>query len=1710
MKNFYLTLLFVVFTWLGANAQITYGNEWIDYNQQYYKFPVVKNGIYRIDSTALANAGIPISTINPRNLQLFGRSKQVAVYVYGEDDNVFNGTDYIEFYGEMNDGWMDTELYDGPGQRQTNPYWSLYSDTAYYFISWNQTGNNLRFTPIAWQSNSYTAAPYFIREYVDIRDNRPAVETWRYNFGRLNSINGTDPDYIDGEGWCSGRVQAPNGLVTGSGAPAALPTANAVTNVGIDAQYTFCFVTASNDISGSPNHRFKLRFANSAQLDSSYTGYQMLKWTINVPAANLGGTTTQAQWEYYRPAPVTTASSRRVFQRLTYPHNYNLENATSYTMYVPDAPSNGGYRLDITNFNGTPILYDLTDNKRIDLNQSGGTFQAIAQNGSAGDNKYYIAATSTIQNITADKIKPVSEDPLNYARFTDYTNVVKDRNFLIVTHKKLRNEANDYMAYKNTTGYTALVLDIDELNDQFAAGIKKTPLGMRHFAHYALDNWTVKPEYLLLIGKSVEPTFWRNGNQAGASYDPYNDNMIPSVGYPPSDNLITAYINGSGPGQTLATGRISTTDPANVTMYLNKLSEYESNPPAEWMKNVLHFAGGESQNGVNQILNYLDNFKAIMEDTLYGANVRTFSKSTPDPIDISLADSITTLINLGTSLMNFFGHAAGSSFDIAVDDPSTFSNAGKYPIVLANSCFAGDIHQPEGYINCVSENFVFQQQKGAIAFIASVTQGVTPYLNSYSRRLIENISWRMYNKPVGKAMQEVGANYVLNNDVTNEFIKGTMLEMTLGGDPSIVMNSFEHPDYMLSEQGVYFNPGDVTSSLDSFDINIVATNLARAINDTVLIQLTRKFPDNSDTTYIIPVPNLYYKDTFSLTLPVDPIKGIGLNEFTVRIDYTQLVTEMDEMNNTVMVPLNIRSTAISPIYPYDYAIVPSGQLTLKGSTFDPYAPSATYRLQVDTTDLFTAPLINITVTQTGGVVNFPVNLTLPDSTVYFWRISPDSVPGISGYTWKESSFQVIQGLTGWSQDHFFQFKNDGFSFLNYNRTNRLFELLSGYKTLSAYNQMFCNECYGIFPTILYKIDADVQDYDGYDIPPAIHIAVIDSLTLQPWGTKWTDNSTTPPVVYNPNRAYGQINGDGVARNRVENYFIWRPYRGTSNSQQQQGLVQTNNMLNFLRQIPQSAYVLAYSWNRTMFDFSANWGTIRQYFADSLHATDIFNVPDTSAWIFFGKKNDPSVAQQLFDTTGQMINLQAQLPTDRPDGSITSTKIGPAQAWNTFKWKVATNADTQRDTIKVKIIGVKANGQEDVLMSNIYPAQDSIDLSNFVNASVYPYLKLNCYVFDDSLKTPLQLDRWQVFYSPYPEFALNPTLYNKLDSTKLQEGEDVGFWVAAENVTPYSLPAGDSLKVDWWIIKSNNAHVDLPSQIIAPIAPNSWDTLRLSNTTIGYGGINTIWTELNPFGQGHRTEQFHFNNYSQRNFEVGGDRINPLLDVTFDGIHIMDGDIVSSKPQIMITLKDENKFLALDTTSFKIFLTDPAGNQLPVYYITGQGQLVLDFTPPNLPHNNAKIMWAPIFTLDGKYQLLVQAKDKSGNSSGKNDYRISFEVINKSTITNVMNYPNPFSTQTKFVFTLTGSETPDYFKIQILTITGKVVREITQDEIGPIRIGRNITDYAWDGRDEFGDQLANGVYLYRVVTKISGESIEKRETSADSYFKHGFGKMYLMR
>ncbi|HWY99070.1 MAG TPA: type IX secretion system sortase PorU, partial [Bacteroidia bacterium] len=92
---------------------------------------------------------------------------------------------------------------------------------------------------------------------------------------------------------------------------------------------------------------------------------------------------------------------------------------------------------------------------------------------------------------------------------------------------------------------------------------------------------------------------------------------------------------------------------------------------------------------------------------------------------------------------------------------------------------------------------------------------------------------------------------------------------------------------------------------------------------------------------------------------------------------------------------------------------------------------------------------------------------------------------------------------------------------------------------------------------------------------------------------------------------------------------------------------------------------------------------------------------------------------------------------------------------------------------------------------------------------------------------------------------------------------------------------------------------------------------------------------------------------------------------------------------------------------------------------------------------------------------------------------------------VLNYPNPFTTNTQFYFEL--NEVCDLLdvQIQVFTVSGKLVKNIiTQVKSDSFRS----QPIDWNGRDDFGDKLANGVYIYHVKIRTS------EGTTTDSYQK----------
>ena len=73
MKISILSFLVILFLFCSHSKAQIFGNEWINYSQKYYQFPINQTGVYRIDHAQLLASGIPVNTFSSQNIQVFGK-----------------------------------------------------------------------------------------------------------------------------------------------------------------------------------------------------------------------------------------------------------------------------------------------------------------------------------------------------------------------------------------------------------------------------------------------------------------------------------------------------------------------------------------------------------------------------------------------------------------------------------------------------------------------------------------------------------------------------------------------------------------------------------------------------------------------------------------------------------------------------------------------------------------------------------------------------------------------------------------------------------------------------------------------------------------------------------------------------------------------------------------------------------------------------------------------------------------------------------------------------------------------------------------------------------------------------------------------------------------------------------------------------------------------------------------------------------------------------------------------------------------------------------------------------------------------------------------------------------------------------------------------------------------------------------------------------
>lgn len=252
-----------------------------------------------------------------------------------------------------------------------------------------------------------------------------------------------------------------------------------------------------------------------------------------------------------------------------------------------------------------------------------------------------------------------------------------------------------------------------------------------------------------------------------------------------------------------------------------------------------------------------------------------------------------------------------------------------------------------------------------------------------------------------------------------------------------------------------------------------------------------------------------------------------------------------------------------------------------------------------------------------------------------------------------------------------------------------------------------------------------------------------------------------------------------------------------------------------------------------------------------------------------------------------------------------------------------------------------------------------------------------------------------------------------------------------------------------------------------------------NFSYGNGKIS-YYAKSNEVDAAGYSDRIIIGGMSDENYN---DSIGPQITIFFNDETFVNGGITDQNPTLIVHLADE---LGINTTGNGI-----GHDLIAILDNAAEAPITLnDYYEAKQDSYNSGTVRYPLKELAiGKHTLKIRAWDIMNNVSEKS---IDFEVISneKLTLAHVLNYPNPFTTHTDFFFEHNQpGETFDIL-VQIFTISGKLVTTLTSTQVLQ---GNRCEGISWNGRDQYGDKLGKGVYLYRMkVRNQQGDIAEKIE------------------
>ncbi|MFZ1520409.1 MAG: C25 family cysteine peptidase, partial [Ignavibacteriaceae bacterium] len=1302
---------------------------------------------------------------------------------------------------------------------------------------------------------------------------------------------------------------------------------------------------------------------------------------------------------------------------------------------------------------------------------------------------------------------------------SDLRNINNGADYIIITHRDFISAAQRLAEYRSSNLHgvsepRTKVVDIDQIYNEFSYGLMN-PVALTSFAKYTFENWQLPaPQYIVLLGDM--------------SYDyrkifsASRDNYIPSppyhayiYGQAPSDNSIVT-VAGNDIFPDIALGRISceTLDEANIL--IDKIINYPADASKEWKQNVLLLSSGLSADDENQFK--FNDRNMLLENTyLKPSGIRSTKifryPNKPEYIPFQgEGPDIRREIDNGATIVNYYGHGGGLQWDLVFtnDDIYELNNGNKLPFVISVTCYTAHFDNQEIF----GEIFNSIPNKGSIAFFGS--SGVTfwPTTANLNQDLFEDI-FNNKNYVIGKAI-----NYSKNNQAY-----GSMISLlTLLGDPAIELTLPYKPDFVIKPSSISIEPNNPLVN-DSVTVKLKIDNLGRSFpNDSVLVKLYERII--SDTTLIgsVLLPNFGENDSTEFTwFP----KKSGLVTLIASVNDNQRISEDDYSDNvanrsfsifdfgepSIVKPANgyfsnvdsidflisdvgfyfnrdfnyliqinnlpqfdsLQLLAESPILNDTDAIVrwnsgnlASGEYFWRAIVYDDVDTNFSstriftitdkngsgYLAQKQGLNLFSNSNINYSNESNSLVLNTQLKPPYPSpkfllDSIYF-DIPPDQTkPSIFTTDGSYFYFGTLPPFNNWNRSKIYKI-GTGLNGTNSGENYGTIPNFEGY----IYGNLMLHDDYLYCCTgstnMLCKVNIQNGDTTQVIIPDSLLVSITKSTQI---GGVYLFSDGQ--YVYNL----------GIGTWNYPDKFVLRKFDPQNNW----NIVGEDLILSGFTTPLVASFIVSQGYIITYENIRAR--ALRRYrLEDGKFEEEWIYAPQLKDYytIAYDHQNDlvyfntfrPGTTLYVpafFKYRGSYIEA---------NGQISSQDIGPASKWNNLEFNI--DQTNSNGIYKGYLLGKnKSNGSWVTLDSLI---QSNLNIDN-INAKQYNYIKLKFDFADSSFGSgePMKFNSLKVNYEYLPEISIIPKNLSFIPDSVLQ-GISLDMNLKVNN---FGYITADSLKLEF----SNNL-TDTVFYTTYISVPN--DTFSTSVKTIITD--NLLYTapvspiDVKVVVSSPIDEYYTFNNQINNLFYVIRDSANPLFNITFDGREIINGDIISSEPEVIITLEDDSP-LPLDSTYFTIVHTY---NNIPKVLTVPGPDITYNYTP--YPNSRAVITWTPKLE-DGRHVLEVLAKDASGNFFDSTSSRSVFNVYNNPDLLQVYNYPNPFSDNTHFTFELRGIIPPEELKIKIFTVAGRLIREIILPSAS-LQIGFN--KIYWDGKDEDGDEIANGLYFYKIISKHGDE------------------------